>query len=91
MNDPRTRGRKELAKTLLTIDDPNELSTGEILAALEKAPAPVAVSQAAFSKQTQEDLPDALQKYGGYTKGRTFDSDLYTAGEKSAKWLLGKV
>ena len=90
MKDPRSKGREDLAQNLLSLDEPNELTVSEILAALEKAPAPATSSEPIIEHRHSDD--PLIANFGApkSAPGGTFDPVLLSEGEKAAKWLLNK-
>jgi hypothetical protein len=91
MGSPAATGREALARTLLAQHGQHEMSAAQIIAALEKAPAPAAVSETTVEQQMRADDP-IIAAFGAPkgAPGGIFDPALYAAGAKSAKWLLNK-
>jgi hypothetical protein len=87
MTHPETKGREELAQTLLGITEPHAMTQDAIIACLVKAPK----ATAAINDTSTSDDP-ALAAFGNSPSapGGIFDPQLLALGEMTARYLLGK-
>jgi hypothetical protein len=87
MTHPETKGREELAQTLLGITEPHAMTQDAIIACLVKAPKATAVAP---PSNTSDD--PALAAFGNSpAAGSIFDPVLMQAGADTARYLLGKT